>query len=147
MSDEVTNEDVLVQELHLPSNEEVEKVVEESSEIPDAAVNTPPRPGEEPLFSECAFIMYLSPDGHWTADTNLTRQVTSARPATLNDFYHAAAVVQKDLEAAETAQRVLIGQQQMAQHMAEQMQTAELAKQIGGPVGKGIADLSQLRRR
>ena len=110
-------------------------------------VHTPQQPGEEPLVTECAFIMFLTPDGHWAADTNLTRMITSAREASFNDFYHAACTVMKDIEASETAQRVLIGQQNMAQHMAEQMQTRELAKQIGGPIGKGITDLSKLRGR
>ena len=98
----------------------------------------------EPMMTECAFIMFLTPEGHWAADTNLTRQITSARAANFNDFYHGACTVKKDLEASEAAQRVLIGQQNMAQHMAEQLQTREIAKQMGGPIGAGLPDLSKL---
>jgi len=91
---------------------------------------------EKPILTEAAFLVYLDHAGHWVADDNVKRPVTAQRVATFNDFFLAAVTIQKDVAAAETANRVVLIQQQVAQHMARQVESAKIAQNL---------DLSKLR--
>jgi hypothetical protein len=98
----------------------------------------PQGPPPPPLVTECAFLVYLDEHGHWVAEGNITRQVTKAREANFVDFHNACTTIVKDVVVMETANRVVLTQQQAAMQAAEAMRTRELARQIGGPVGEGL---------
>jgi hypothetical protein len=103
----------------------------------------------EPLVTECAFLVYLDPQGHWVGDSDkVNNPVQVGRPATLNDYRHAAATIHDDLLAADTASRAAQGtvvlQQQLAMQMAKQMEAAKLGQATGGHTG---VDLSELKAR
>jgi hypothetical protein len=96
------------------------------------------------LQTESAFLMYLDKNGHWIADGNLDREVQTARSATVDDFFHACAVVSKDLTVADTTRQMLLAQQQIAQQMAQQMETQKIVQATGANAGAGF-DLSKLK--
>jgi hypothetical protein len=96
----------------------------------------PPTP---PLVTESAFLVYLDQQGRWVADGNVSRQITKAREPNFVDFHNACTTIIKDVVVMETANRVVMTQQQAMAQMAEQMQTREIARKIGGPVGAGLS--------
>lgn len=111
----------------------------------------PPAPAQvsekaEPLTTECAFIVYLEGDGHWMATHLINREINMAREANVNDFFHAAATITRDISSSDTASKQLLLQRQAAQQIMEQQQTAAIAAQMGGPIGQGL-DLSKMRGR
>lgn len=111
-------------------------------QTPHQVVQQPP----DPLITDCAFLVYLDESGHWVADDKIERPIQVRRRASLNDFNHAAADIQKDITANDAANRTLMLQMQQAQQMAERLQTAKVAQEVGGPIGAGLPDLSKLRR-
>lgn len=101
---------------------------------------------EEETFDydvECAFIMFLEPNGHWAADPNISKRCRIQRQANFNDFFHAAVDLEKDINSMEIANRSVQVQQQVAAQMAQQMQNQKL---LDATQGKGGLDLSKLRR-
>jgi hypothetical protein len=131
---------------------EAEPVIEhdhEGGDVPHTHDDTPqaavPQP-QEVIVTESAFLVFMDPAGHWVADGDrVNAPVQIARNANFIDMHNACTTITKDIVVQETARQVVGLQQQVAQQVAEQMRTAELAKQIGGPVGSGL-DLSKLRQ-
>jgi len=74
---------------------------------------------------ETAFIVYRGPDGHWLANSDLHAQVVPQREATPDDFYTAAAVIQRDVSSQQVAMTIMAAQQQLALQMARQQQAQQ----------------------
>jgi hypothetical protein len=87
--------------------------------------------------TESAFMVYLL-NGHWVADDVINRPIQAARQATFDDFFHAAATIQKDVQNQQAASMFMNLQQQMMTQAAEQMRTRQIAEAVGGPVGQGL---------
>lgn len=102
------------------------------------------------LQVETAFICYPDQNGHWIAEENIHKPLQIKRPATFNDFFIAATTVQKDVTVAESAQRVLQLQQELAMAMAQRIQdgkaNAAVAQAVAGDGMPGALDLSKLRQ-
>jgi hypothetical protein len=91
-------------------------------------------PGEDETHTKVttAFLIVVGADGAVIADADLTRsaELVLERGATPDDIYGAAAVVQKDLAAMETAQRTQQAMMMMGQAMQQQAQEAALRKRL-----------------
>lgn len=116
---------------------------------PDLPENTPPQPGEM-LQTECAFLVFKTPEGIWAADsTKLGQPIAIGREANLHDMRHAAHDILHGITVQETAQTVVMLQQQvvqgMQQQMANQRAAAEMSERLGG-MGGGV-DLSGLKKK
>ena len=110
----------------------------DNNEVLDAEVI-----GEETgdtINTESAFIAYLDENGHWVADGDLSKKFNVARDATVEDFFHASAVINKDITVADTTRQLIVAQQRVAQQMAQQMEAQKVAQNLGGGI-----DLSKLR--
>jgi hypothetical protein len=93
--------------------------------------------------TECAFLVYLV-NGHWLADGAMEKTIKAIRPASFDDFRHAATTITSDLQAHATAQAVIQGQMQQQVMQQQAANAAEIARRTG--VGGGV-DLSQLAKR
>ena len=103
------------------------------------------------LITEAAFLVYLDPNGHWTADSEKVNiPVSAARPAHLGDIRHAVAEIDQDLLAIAIAQRtapaVLQMQQQMMMQAQKQMEAQRIAAGLAGGA-PGAVDMNELTRR
>lgn len=105
-------------------------------EVPGAAPETPA------MTVETAFFCYMESNGHWVAEGNMAMKLNIGRSANLNDMFVAAATIQKDVQGAEMAQRIVQAQTQAAQQMAQQIQDQAAHRQVA----EGL-DLSKLRTR
>ena len=112
-----------------------------TDDIIDAEVVSDSAVEVEPITTECAFLVYLDETGHWMADSTVERGVNSARVANVNDFLHAAAVINKDIVVSDTVARFMAVQQQMAQAMMQRQQASAAVPQDL----RGAVDLSTLR--
>lgn len=91
------------------------------------------------LVTEAAFIVFLDSQGHWMADSGvINRPIQVARESNFIDMHNACTTIIKDIVVQETARQVVGLQQQVAQQVAEQMRTRQLAESLGGPVGDGL---------
>lgn len=116
---------------------------------PDLPEQTPPQLGEM-LQTECAFLVFKTPEGIWAADsTAIGKPIAMGREATFHDMRHAAHDILHGITVQETAQTAVMMQQQVAQGMmeqaAKQRAAAEMAQRLGG-LGGGV-DLSDLGRK
>jgi hypothetical protein len=103
-----------------------------------------------PLTLETAFVVYPDHTGHWTADSTLiNRPLIVGREANHNDFFIAAATIQKDVTAFEIANRTVAAQQAAAAAMAQAMQSQNVAQEMArrGITPAGAVDLSTLPNR
>lgn len=118
---------------------------EEMGDVP------PPSEAEagQVITTECAFMVYMLPDGHWTANSKvINTPMAVGREASFVDMYNAAATIQKDITVMETAQQTVQKQQEFAAAMAQQMQQQAILRNMeaNGVEGatKGGLDLSNL---
>jgi hypothetical protein len=104
------------------------------SEAPDTDESTEDTP--TPTVG-AVFLIYLDQMGHWQADSDMAKapSLIPARPVTLNDFYHAACDIKKDLNAMEAANRTVMVQMQQAAAMQAQMENARIAAAVSGGAG------------
>ena len=129
------------------SDEPTEGTVDE---VPDATSGLVPPPTPEEMEQvvqlPTAFVVYVDNTGHWVADSTLiNRPIVLGRPASMEDFYHAACTIKRDIDATTAANNMMQIQQQMAQAVMQQRQQADLAMAAGIP--QGGLDLSALKRR
>lgn len=86
----------------------------------------PPGEDEIGIPVTTAFLVAIGLDGAVVATADLTQKFVPRRGATGDDIYGAAAVVQKDLQVAETAQRTQQQMMAVGQAMQRQAQEAQL---------------------
>lgn len=89
-----------------------------------------------PLATECAFLVFIDGEGHWQATAELGRPLQMTRPATINDFFHAAADITGDIEAFKAGNQVLAQMEVKTRQMMEAQQNQAV---LGG------IDLSKIR--
>jgi hypothetical protein len=120
--EDVIEADVVPEEAsdeHAPDNEE---------HAPDGG-NPPDAPAAQ-ITTETAFVVYKDENGRWVAQSDLSKTISVIRESTLDDFYVGCASVQRDVMTMETANRVVILQQQMARQVAAQMETQRIAQDL-----------------
>lgn len=106
---------------------------------------TPQQPTEQPLVTPCAFMVYLHQDGRWVADsTALNRPVVTTREATMVDFGHAVADIERDISVSSAAKTTVTLFQQSLMQAAEAAQSQRIAEATGTVPGGGV-DLSKLK--
>jgi hypothetical protein len=100
---------------------------EQKQALAQMAEANPPTAQETGTPVTTAFLVIVSKDGAVVADSNLARafDLVLDRGANLDDIYGAVSVVQKDIQAMETAQRT---QQQMLMAGAAMQRQAEEAR-------------------
>jgi hypothetical protein len=112
-----------------------------AEEVPQEEAAQPPRV----IGTETAFLVFKDPNGHWMADSTVAGvTVQAARVANQDDFYEAAATIQKDLQSQQTAAILLQAQQAMAQQLQQRAESMRMAQAAG--VAPGGLDLSKLRK-
>ena len=152
MTEENEPETVRVEGIEIPieTQSEESSVSVEGLVPPDLPQNTPHQASEEVLQTECAFLVFLTPEGIWAADSSkIGNPIVMGREATFHDFRHAAHDILYGIELQETAQTVVMMQQQAVQQtMIKARQAEEFARlsaaTTGGP-GGGL-DLSHLKK-
>lgn len=111
----------------------------EPIDLDESEINTPQQPGEQPeqvLQTECAFVVFLDPTGHWIATDGLLNQpVVPARAATADDYSHAASDISRDVTASSTANAMVQMMQQAGQAAMQQQQNQQILSQIKGGGG------------
>ena len=129
-------------------------LAEETQPAPTGPQDTEQGPPPQPIF-ETAFIVYLNPQGHWMVaqDVHEAANMQIMRQPVVDDYFHGASTIIKDIHVQETAataaQMAVQLQQQALQQMAEKARQEQMNQQISSFTGKptaGIPDLSQLRR-
>jgi len=115
----------------------------ETVEQPEVAEDETPATSEQVVDS--AFIVFRDASGRWIATSDFDTEFSVLREAGADDFYVGCQSVIRDVMATETAQRVMMMQQQMAMAAARQMEAAKAVQSLGDL--KGGVDLAQLNRQ
>ena len=154
MTEETEQETVRIEGLEIPVGDPQAAVAEAAEDVglvpPKLPENTPEQP-DEVLQTECAFIVFLDPNGSgkWIANGEiLGKPIAVGRSANLADFTHACADITKDLIVQDTVNAYMMTTAQIARQareaMVSQQVAAQLAKDGHGASTAGALDLSRL---
>jgi hypothetical protein len=110
---------------------------EQRERLAKMAEENPPDIAIEGQKVTTAFLVIIGEDGAIEADANLARthDIVLSRGATADDIYGATAVVMKDIETMETAQRTQQLMMMMGAAMQRQAQEASIRQRLGNLTG------------
>ena len=102
----------------------------------NSAMEAPETDQENPIVeAESAFLVLIHKGGQTVVTPDITTAVITERQATVNEIYHCALDIAKDIEKEESAmlvaQHVLNAQMQLARQVQEAQANAQVMQQMG----------------